>query len=221
MAVHAALIGLLLWPQKPRAPIVEETPSKDTPVTFVNHGKPGKQPPRSEVAVADPDRKRDVRPPRRGSTPVPKAVPVESAPAVASAAVASEPDKPGEVAGEIGESVGGPGDSGGPGADGPSIGTGSGPIAFESQSMTPPQRLSGPDPRYTPQALEHEIEGTMQVRCIVGLDGQVSGCHALRSLPFMDREVIEALERRRYLPATIGGRAIAVEYVFRIELRLP
>jgi len=27
--------------------------------------------------------------------------------------------------------------------------------------MAPPQRLSGPDPAYTLQALEHEVEGTM------------------------------------------------------------
>jgi Gram-negative bacterial TonB protein C-terminal len=63
------------------------------------------------------------------------------------------------------------------------------PVAFAGEAMTPPQRLSGPDPSYTPQALEHEVQGNMQVRCIVGLDGAVRDCRVVRGLPFMDREL--------------------------------
>jgi hypothetical protein len=38
----------------------------------------------------------------------------------------------------------------------------------------------------------------------------------------MDRAVVEALEHRRYAPATVGnGRPIEVEYTFRIRLELP
>jgi eukaryotic-like serine/threonine-protein kinase len=43
----------------------------------------------------------------------------------------------------------------------------------------------------------------------------------VKILPFMDRSVIEALERRRYKPATLGGRPIAVDYTFRIKMSLP
>lgn len=224
MVVHAALIGFLIRPHARPKAVVEDAPSKDAAVKFIR-GNAGKQPPRSDAASVHPDRPHGAKPPPpRKATPQPKEVPVESAPQVTSTAmaVADEPDEPvegtGEI-GEIGESAGGPGEGAGKGA--PGLGTGSGPIVFEHQSMAPPQRLSGPDPRYTQEALEHEIEGVMEVRCIVGLDGRVSDCNALRSLPFMDREVIEALQRRRYLPATQGGRAIAVEYVFHIELRLP
>jgi protein TonB len=224
MVVHAALIGALLWPHARPKAVVEDAPPDNPVVKFIeNHGKPGKQPARSDASSVHPDRDRVKPPSPRKATPPPKEMPVERAPEVTSAAVAvaSEPDEPIEGVVEIGNNVGGPGDSTSPGTGGPGFGTRTGPIAFEGQSMTPPQRLSGPDPRYTQQALEHEVEGVMEVRCIVGLDGKVSDCHAVRSLPFMDREVIEALLRRRYLPATQGGRAIAVEYVFHIELRLP
>jgi hypothetical protein len=37
----------------------------------------------------------------------------------------------------------------------------------------------------------------------------------------MDRAVLDALERRRYSPATLAGRSVEVDYTFRIELRLP
>ena len=36
----------------------------------------------------------------------------------------------------------------------------------------------------------------------------------------MDRAVIEALERRRYKPATLGGRPVEVNYVFKITMKL-
>lgn len=87
--------------------------------------------------------------------------------------------------------------------------------------MTPPRRISGPDPAYTMDALEHEIQGEMLVRCIVGLDGVVRDCRVVRGLPFMDRSVVDALQRRRYEPALLGGRPVEVDYTFHLELRLP
>ena len=97
---------------------------------------------------------------------------------------------------------------------------GAGPVRFE-EGMTPPRMLFGPDPKYTPQALEREIEGTMLVRCIVTTEGVVQSCLVLRSLPFMDAAVIQALERRRYSPALLDGRPIDCEYIFRVQLKLP
>ena len=95
-----------------------------------------------------------------------------------------------------------------------------GPIPFD-ETMTPPRRISGPDPSYTLQAIEHDVEGTMLVRCIVGLDGSVRSCRVVRGLPFMDREVVDSLERRRYTPALVSGHPAEVDYTFKIELRLP
>jgi len=38
----------------------------------------------------------------------------------------------------------------------------------------------------------------------------------------MNRPVVEALERRRYLPARLSnGRPVEVDYTFRIRLQLP
>ncbi len=86
--------------------------------------------------------------------------------------------------------------------------------------MTPPRQLAGPDPEYTLQALEHEVEGTMLVRCVLPVEGIVHDCHVVRSLPFMDRAVITALERRRYTPALENGKPVEVSYVFVVKLRL-
>jgi protein TonB len=61
----------------------------------------------------------------------------------------------------------------------------------------------------------------MVVRCVVTTEGRVHDCRVLKSLPFMDRAVIDALEKRRYKPATLGGRPVEVNYNFKITLRLP
>jgi protein TonB len=89
-----------------------------------------------------------------------------------------------------------------------------------SGRMVPPRFLSGPTPAYTQKAIEREVEGVMEVRCVVGTDGRVRECQVLRSLPFMDRAVIEALEQRRYVPATLGGENVDVYYRFRLPFRL-
>jgi TonB family protein len=88
--------------------------------------------------------------------------------------------------------------------------------------MTQPQRLSGPDPAYTMEALEHEVEGVLEVQCVVSTSGEVRDCQVRKSVPFMDGAVVQALERRRYSPARLSnGEAIEVQYLFRVRLQLP
>jgi len=95
-------------------------------------------------------------------------------------------------------------------------------LEYRTETMTPPRRISGPDPEYTPRALQDEVEGVMLVKCVVTVDGAVRGCRVLQGLPFMNSAVIEALERRRYAPARLpGGQAVDVDYTFRIRLELP
>jgi len=95
------------------------------------------------------------------------------------------------------------------------------PIPFREEVMTRPEYLSGPNPEYTQKALEHEVQGLMVVRCIVNSTGEVRDCRVVKSLPYMDRAVIKALESRRYKPARLEGKIITVDYEFRINLVLP
>jgi len=82
-------------------------------------------------------------------------------------------------------------------------------------------KISGPDPEYTPQALEREVEGLMMVKCVVTADGLVRNCRVLKSLPFMDRAVIQALEQRRYKPYLANGQPVEIDYTFKVKLTLP
>lgn len=91
-------------------------------------------------------------------------------------------------------------------------------IPFDDR-MTHPRKLSGPDPRYTVEALANRVQGTMLLTCRVTLEGCVTDCRVLQSLPHMDDAVVDALRRRRYAPATLDGKPLEVEYTFKITMR--
>ena len=96
-----------------------------------------------------------------------------------------------------------------------------GHVEYDDALMSPPERLSGPDPEYTYLARAHDVQGVMVVKCLVTIFGVVRDCRVLEGLPYMEGAVVDALLRRRYTPARLAnGRAIDVEYTFRIRLQL-
>src|SRR5258705_44273 len=71
------------------------------------------------------------------------------------------------------------------------------------------------------QVVARGVEGSMQVRWVVTVEGAVRECKVVKGLPFMNRAVIEALEKRKYRPALAQGKAVDVFYMFNIKLKLP
>jgi periplasmic protein TonB len=222
MAMHAVLIGLLLWPRPRSAVEVDRQGSSPGPAIIRIYGstKPSGRPDaisRQPVKAGHPKPARVNLVESKAAAPSTEAV--EEEPPAGSAVDEGAPQE----LSDLGEPAGGGGGDGIGGTSTGLQGAGSspqGPVAYSAE-MTPPRVISGPDPRYTAQAQEHEIEGTMLVRCIVGVDGSVRDCRVTRGLPFMDREVIQAVQRRRYSPALLAGHPVEVDYTFKIELRLP
>jgi protein TonB len=87
--------------------------------------------------------------------------------------------------------------------------------------MTRPQRIGGRDPSYTREALAARVEGLMIVRCTITVDGKLQDCRVLKSLPHMEKAVLEALATHRYKPVTFQGKPVSVQYVFNIKLVMP
>ena len=94
-------------------------------------------------------------------------------------------------------------------------------VDFDQATMSGLAMISGPDPEYTQEAVERRVQGQMTVRCVVAHDGSVRNCRVLKGLPFMNASVVEALERRRYHPATVQGKPVDVFYTFKLRLALP
>jgi protein TonB len=187
------------------------------PLPPLRVGPPPSAPSGSAVKRSHPERARS-RPP--SSRPVePQEIPRTEAPA------ASALDAQGEaVPGMEHFAGGGPDDVIGGIQGGDGVGliqpAEPGPVEFSGE-MAPPRKIAGPDPRYTPEALEREVEGTMIVKCTVTMQGAVRDCRVIKSVPYMDRTVIDAVERRRYTPALLHGQPVEVDYIFRVQLKLP
>ncbi|MGZ3458346.1 MAG: energy transducer TonB [Archangium sp.] len=119
----------------------------------------------------------------------------------------------GVVGGVIGGVVGGVlgGQVGGTGTDVLPFGAG----------MTRPEKLSGPQPQYSREALEAHVQGLMIVKCVITTEGNVERCRIIKPLPHMEQAVLDSLYAQRYKPVTFQGRPVQVDYTFNIRLNLP
>ena len=219
-AVIAALVfvatGLFTAWAQARARVADR---KEVAVTFVKPPPPPPPPPPPAPAAQPKPKPKKVEPPKVqlaqaivAPTVVPQEKPPEQEP---------PPQPPGPPGGELGGEVGGVagGIKGGVVVEATPARTG--PVEFDPGKMDPPKLLGGPEIRYTDKALEREVQGKMIVKCIISIEGKVTDCRVLRSLPFMDRAVVDALEKRRYAPAMQGGKPVDVDFLITINLRLP
>ena len=92
---------------------------------------------------------------------------------------------------------------------------------FNADTMTRPVFVSGPEPTYTQRAMEQDVAGLMVVKCVLTVEGAVRDCRVLKGLPHMDSAVVDALEHRRYKPATQNGKPVEIEYIFKVNLKVP
>jgi len=88
------------------------------------------------------------------------------------------------------------------------------------EGMSLPRLLEGPEPVYPRAAREARVEGTLLAKCVITTEGALRGCRIIKSLPFLDQPVLDALAQRRYTPVSFQGRPVAVEYVIPFKLKL-
>ena len=86
--------------------------------------------------------------------------------------------------------------------------------------MTRPEKIAGRDPSYTREAREARVQGLLLAKCVVNVRGTLENCRIIRSLPHMNRAVLDALATHVYKPVTYQGKPIAVDYVFHFRFML-
>ncbi|NMO15855.1 energy transducer TonB [Pyxidicoccus fallax] len=222
--LHLALFGLALWLSL-RPPPAEE---KEIEVTLKATMAPPPPPPPPPPPAASSKPKTTPKKPKKPDQivqpkEIPKEVPKEAEPAEEPAE--EEPTEEaveggveggvagGVVGGVVGGVIGGVvgGQLGGTGTDVLPFGAG----------MTRPEKISGPQPEYTREALEARVAGTMIVKCVVTVEGRVERCRIIKPLPHMERAVLDALTSSRYKPVTFQGRPVQVDYTFTLNFKLP
>jgi protein TonB len=69
-------------------------------------------------------------------------------------------------------------------------------------------------PVYTAQAMAARVEGKALYKCTVRTDGSLADCKAIKTLPYMDEAIRQALETScRFEPVTYQGHVQAVSAV--------
>jgi TonB family protein len=86
--------------------------------------------------------------------------------------------------------------------------------------FTRPTAIVPARPQYTADARQHGVEGYVLVKCTITVEGLPTNCRILRSLPYLDQVVLEAVAASRYTPVTFLGRPVEIEYVFDFHFKL-
>lgn len=77
--------------------------------------------------------------------------------------------------------------------------------------------------RYPNEALEHQVEGELQVSFVIGEDGTIADISVKRGLGYgCDEEAVRVVGKMpAWQPAQIGGKPVKVTYLLPIQFELP
>ena len=223
LAAHIVVFAFVAWAST--RPV--ETKKEATEVTFFSPtatGAPGR-PPLGRPLPPTPQKQSSTNKPLRKQDTLYKSKdPYDEAPA--------KPADDGQYSGPIGDPNGDP--DGVPGAGIPTAAPPPPPppppppeapkpqnavIPF-GPGMERPAKVSGPEPVYPREAREAKVEGKMLVQCVITTDGRLVNCSVLKSLPFMDKPVLDALAQQRWTPVMYQGQPVSVSYTIPFKFVL-
>ncbi len=93
---------------------------------------------------------------------------------------------------------------------------------FPSPNTLPPKVVHRVEPKYTREALEAKLRGTVLLSAIIGTDGRASDIKVVRGLGMgLDEKAIECLAQWRFTPGTQSGAPIAAKVSIEMNFRLP
>jgi TonB family protein len=76
-------------------------------------------------------------------------------------------------------------------------------------------------PIYSYEACKAKVQGRMFVKCLITKDGDVRDCRLIQALPYMSREVLDALAESKFTPATFRGEPVDAPLVIPVRIVLP
>jgi TonB family protein len=89
-----------------------------------------------------------------------------------------------------------------------------------ASALAPPVLIVSPRPVYPPAAEAERVTGTVEVEAAIDVTGAVQARVVKPAHPLLDAAALDAVRQYRYLPATSGGRPIAVATTIPVNFRL-
>ncbi|MGP0076746.1 MAG: TonB family protein [Bryobacteraceae bacterium] len=87
--------------------------------------------------------------------------------------------------------------------------------------IVPPKVLEKTEPKYTDEAKDAKLEGTVSLTLVVGVDQRAHDIEVIKSLdPGMDANAIASIQTWRFQPGTKDGKPVAVRARIDVNFRL-
>jgi protein TonB len=88
-------------------------------------------------------------------------------------------------------------------------------------NVSRPEKISGNPPVYTEMARKARLQGVVIVEAIIDEHGGVVNARILKGLPMgLDKAAIDAVQRWKFKPATLAGRAVKVYYTLTVNFQV-
>ena len=88
-------------------------------------------------------------------------------------------------------------------------------------AVTRPEIINQVRPVYTELARRARVTGTVIVEAIIDTAGNVTNVRVLKGLPMgLDKAAVEAVQRWKFKPATLEGKAVKVYYVLTVNFQV-
>jgi TonB family protein len=85
-------------------------------------------------------------------------------------------------------------------------------------AVTRPEIINQIRPIYTPLARRARVTGKVIVEAMIDIDGNVSRVRVLRGLPMgLNSAAVDAVQKWKFKPATLEGKAVKVNYVLTVN----
>lgn len=95
------------------------------------------------------------------------------------------------------------------------------PVYRVGGDVLAPRAIFSPDPEYSEEARQGELQGTCLLLMVVGTDGKTHDMRIVRSLGMgLDERSVEAIRTWRFDPATKNGQPVAVAINVETRFRL-
>lgn len=86
--------------------------------------------------------------------------------------------------------------------------------------VTPPRLIRQVKPTYPRYAFDHKIEGTVELRILIGEAGSVTRIAAMHSIPWLDSAAIDCVTQWSFEPARRGGRPVPIVATAPVTFRI-
>jgi protein TonB len=80
--------------------------------------------------------------------------------------------------------------------------------------------LNRVDPEYPILARRAHVEGTVQLKAIISIEGFIENLQLISGHPLLVPSAIEAVKQWRYRPYTLNGNTVEVETLINLHFRM-